>query len=112
MMDNDQYGLVCLSSVDDYMNDRIKKHEYTRPAKEEDRIHHMYTIGAHPGPVFLAHHHMAELAAIKNLGAHPTNRTFPLLLRMMYCMRVGQLMTIRRLRPLRHCLPRMFHKLT
>jgi len=65
MMDNDQYGLVCLSSVDDYMNDRIKKHEYTRPAKEEDRIHHMYTIGAHPGPVFLAHHHMAELAAIK-----------------------------------------------
>ena len=39
----DQYGLVCLSSVDDYMNDRIKKHEYTRPAKEEDRIQHMYT---------------------------------------------------------------------
>ena len=65
MMDNDQYGLVCLSSVDDYMNDRIKKHEYTRPAKEEDRIQHMYTIGAHPGPVFLAHHHMSELAAIK-----------------------------------------------
>ena len=61
----DQYGLVCLSSVDDYMNDRIKKHEYTRPAKEEDRIQHMYTIGAHPGPVFLAHHHMSELAAIK-----------------------------------------------
>ena len=44
MMDNDQYGLVCLSSVDDYMNDRIKKHEYTRPAKEEDRIQHMNTI--------------------------------------------------------------------
>ena len=65
MKDNDQYGLVCLSSVDDYMNDRIKKHEYTRPAKEADRIHHMYTIGAHPGPVFLAHHHMDELAAIK-----------------------------------------------
>ncbi|HAB89736.1 MAG TPA: DUF1015 domain-containing protein [Bacteroidetes bacterium] len=65
MKDNDQYGLVCLSSVEDYMNDRIKKHEFTRPAKEEDRIHHMYTIGAHPGPVFLAHHHMAELAAIK-----------------------------------------------
>ena len=65
MKDNDQYGLVCLSSVDDYMNDQIKKHEYTRPAKEEDRIHHMYTLGAHPGPVFLAHHHMPELDAIK-----------------------------------------------
>ena len=30
----DQYGLVCLSSVDDYMNDRIKKHEYTRLPKK------------------------------------------------------------------------------
>tara|TARA_B100000963_G_scaffold71222_1_gene59403 strand:- start:94 stop:1341 length:1248 start_codon:yes stop_codon:yes gene_type:complete len=67
MKDNDQYGLVCLSSVDDYMNDQIKKHEHTRPAKEIDRINHMYTIGAHPGPVFLAHHHMSELVAIKKL---------------------------------------------
>ena len=61
----DQYGLVCLSSVDDYMNDRIKKHEYTRPAKEEDRIQHMYTIGAHPGPVFLAHRHIPKLNDLK-----------------------------------------------
>lgn len=61
----DQYGLVCLSSVDDYMHDRIKKHEYTRPAKEEDRIQHMYTIGAHPGPVFLAHRHIPKLNDLK-----------------------------------------------
>ena len=61
----DQYGLVCLSAVDDYMNDRIKKHEYTRPAKEEDRIQHMYTIGAHPGPVFLAHRHIPKLNDLK-----------------------------------------------
>ena len=61
----DQYGLVCLSAVDDYMNDRIKKHEYTRPAKEEDRIQHMYTLGAHPGPVFLAHRHIPKLYDLK-----------------------------------------------
>ena len=61
----DQYGLVCLSAVDDYMNDRIKKHEYTRPAKEEDRIQHMYTLGAHPGPVFLAHRHIPKLNDLK-----------------------------------------------
>lgn len=61
----DQYGLVCLSAIDDYMNDRIKKHEYTRPAKEEDRIQHMYTIGAHPGPVFLAHRHIPKLNDLK-----------------------------------------------
>jgi uncharacterized protein (DUF1015 family) len=33
-----QTGLVCVSSVDDYFNDIIKKHEYTRPEKEKDRI--------------------------------------------------------------------------
>ena len=41
-----QTGLVCTSSVDDYENDIIKKHELTRPDKEADRINHMKTIGA------------------------------------------------------------------
>src|SRR4051812_13533729 len=36
-----QLGLVCCSSVDDYFNDVIKKHEHTRPEKENDRIAHM-----------------------------------------------------------------------
>jgi uncharacterized protein (DUF1015 family) len=50
-----QTGLVCGSSVDDYENGIIKKHELTRPEKEADRIHHMETIRAQTGNVFLAY---------------------------------------------------------
>lgn len=49
-----QTGLVCVSSVDDYFNDVIKKHEFTRPEKEQDRINHMLTTKAQTGNVFLA----------------------------------------------------------
>ncbi len=49
-----QTGLVCVSSVDDYFNNVIKKHEFTRPEKEQDRIEHMRTIRAQTGNVFLA----------------------------------------------------------
>src|ERR1019366_5065934 len=48
-----QFGLVACSSVEDYFNDVIKKHELTRPEKEQDRIAHMETLQAHVGPVFL-----------------------------------------------------------
>src|SRR5215212_5677892 len=41
-----QTGLVCVSSVEDYFNNVIKKHEYTRPEKEKDRIDHMRTTRA------------------------------------------------------------------
>lgn len=50
-----QTGLVCGSSVDDYEKGVIKKHELTRPDKEADRIHHMQTIRAQTGNVFLAY---------------------------------------------------------
>ncbi len=50
-----QTGLVCGSSIDDYEKDIIKKHELTRPDKEADRIHHMTTIRAQTGNVFLAY---------------------------------------------------------
>ncbi|HLK31287.1 MAG TPA: DUF1015 family protein [Puia sp.] len=50
-----QTGLVCVSSIDDYDNDIIKKHELTRPDKELDRINHMKTIGAQTGNVFLTY---------------------------------------------------------
>ncbi|MES2372073.1 MAG: DUF1015 family protein [Bacteroidota bacterium] len=50
-----QTGLVCVSSVDDYENDIIKKHEFTRPEKEMDRINHIKTSGAQTGNVFLAY---------------------------------------------------------
>ena len=41
-----QTGLVCVSSLQDYFNDVIKKHEFTQPVKEKDRIDHMRTIEA------------------------------------------------------------------
>jgi uncharacterized protein (DUF1015 family) len=56
-----QTGLVAGSSVDDYENDIIKKHEFTRPEKEQDRISHIKTSGAQTGNVFLAYKNVAEL---------------------------------------------------
>ena len=61
MQGRTQTGLVCLSSVDDYEQDLIKKHEFTRPEKELDRINHMKTIGAQTGNVFLACRNVTEL---------------------------------------------------
>lgn len=56
-----QTGLVCVSSVDDYENGLIKKHEFTRPEKELDRINHIKTTGAQTGNVFLAYKNVAEI---------------------------------------------------
>ncbi|MEO8713244.1 MAG: DUF1015 family protein [Parafilimonas sp.] len=50
-----QTGLVALSSIDDYENNIIKKHELTRPDKELDRINHIKATGAQTGNVFLAY---------------------------------------------------------
>jgi len=50
-----QTGLITCSSIQDYENDIIKKHEYTRPVKENDRINHVKTSGLHSGPVFLTY---------------------------------------------------------
>lgn len=50
-----QTGLVCISSIDDYENDVIRKHEFTRPEKEQDRINHIRISGAQTGNVFLAY---------------------------------------------------------
>jgi uncharacterized protein (DUF1015 family) len=57
----EQTGLVCLSSVEDYFNGLVKKHEFTRPEKEKDRIDHMRTILAQTGNVFLAYNNVAEM---------------------------------------------------
>ena len=50
-----QTGLVACSSIADYFSNVIKKHEFTRPAKEKDRITHMKTTRVHSGPVFLCY---------------------------------------------------------
>lgn len=65
VMDNRaQTGLVCVSSVDDYENGIIKKHEFTRPEKEQDRINHIKTSGAQTGNVFLAYRNHAAIDSI------------------------------------------------
>jgi uncharacterized protein (DUF1015 family) len=56
-----QTGLVCGSSIDDYEKDIIRKHEFTRPDKEADRINHMKTIRAQTGNVFLAYRNVAAI---------------------------------------------------
>lgn len=59
-----QRGLVCVSGVDDYENDIIRKHELTRPDKELDRINHIKTTGAQTGNVFLAYRNVPALDAL------------------------------------------------
>ena len=50
-----QTGIVACSSVDDYINGNIKKHEATLPDKVFDRTCHIETCNSHTGPVFLVH---------------------------------------------------------
>ncbi|MBU1370015.1 MAG: DUF1015 family protein [Bacteroidetes bacterium] len=50
-----QYGLVGCASVEDYMNNVIKKHELTRPDKEEDRMKHVRVTNANMEPVFFSY---------------------------------------------------------
>lgn len=59
-----QTGLVAGSSIDDYFNDNIKKHELTLVAKENDRIKHMKTKMAQPGMVFLTYKSVEEIDVI------------------------------------------------
>lgn len=48
-----QNGIVGCTSIDDYGNGRIKRHEFTRVDKEQDRINHFYATDANTEPVFL-----------------------------------------------------------
>ena len=50
-----QRGIVATCHVDDYAADRIKKHEKTRPDKEDDRCRHILELRAHTGLVFLTY---------------------------------------------------------
>lgn len=71
-----QTGLVCVSSVNDYENDLIKKHEFTRPEKEQDRINHIKTTGAQTGNVFLAYKNVEEIDAVINKWAADKNSQY------------------------------------
>lgn len=50
-----QTGLVFCASIDDYINNTIKKHEFTRADKEQDRINHVNYCDANTGPIFLTY---------------------------------------------------------
>jgi uncharacterized protein (DUF1015 family) len=59
-----QYGIVGCASVDDYLNGTIKKHELTRPDKEQDRMVHVRVNNANIEPVFFTYPAVKEIDAI------------------------------------------------
>ncbi len=59
-----QVGLVATASVVDYDSNRIRKHEFTRPAKEDDRVRQIEALNAQTGPVLLAYKSQSAMDAI------------------------------------------------
>lgn len=72
MGDHVQTGLMAVASVEAYDQDRIKKHEFTRPVKEDDRVRNIDTLNAQTGPVFLVY---PATEAIDTTLANVTERT-------------------------------------
>src|SRR6185369_15113662 len=61
MGDHEQIGIVAVSSIDEYDNGTIRKHERTRRDKEDDRTRHMLMLKAQTGPVFLTYRARPEI---------------------------------------------------
>ncbi|VAW77800.1 FIG00780345: hypothetical protein, partial [hydrothermal vent metagenome] len=59
-----QTGLVAAASVADYDINRIRKHEFTRPAKEDDRVRQIEALNAQTGPVLLAYRSQDDIDAL------------------------------------------------
>ncbi|MCR4558864.1 MAG: DUF1015 family protein [Bacteroidales bacterium] len=59
-----QYGIAGAAFCEDYQNGIIKKHELTRPDKEDDRMVHIKTINANAEPVFLSYRAVPEIDTI------------------------------------------------
>jgi len=72
MGDHVQTGLMAVASVEAYDQDRIKKHEFTRPVKEDDRVRNIDTLNAQTGPVFLVY---PAAAVIDSILADTTKKT-------------------------------------
>ena len=74
MGDHVQTGLVTGASIDEYEADLIKKHEHTRPKKEDDRTRHVEALDANTGPVFLTYRARHEIDALveRLTAADPT----------------------------------------
>jgi uncharacterized protein (DUF1015 family) len=69
-----QTGLAACFSIDEYDRDIIKKHERTRPDKEDDRTRHMKALGAQTGPVFLTYRAVSDV----DKAANRVTQTTPL----------------------------------
>jgi uncharacterized protein (DUF1015 family) len=64
MGDHVQTGLVFVGSAAEYDKNRIRKHEFTRPQKEDDRVRQITALNAQTGPVLLAYRSQADVNAI------------------------------------------------
>ena len=73
MGDHTQTGIVAAVSIDEYNNGLIKKHEFTRPEKEDDRTRHIEITNANTGPIFLTFRNDGKLknVTLENLNSHP-----------------------------------------
>src|SRR5213596_1914345 len=61
MGSHSQVGLVAVASCAEYLTGIIKKHELTRPEKEDDRVRHIETLNSQTGPVFLTYRALPTL---------------------------------------------------
>jgi len=68
-----QTGLVCTVLADDYRTGVIKRHEFTRPDKEDDRVAHIEATGCQCSPVFLAYRADTELDALIGAPDQPAD---------------------------------------
>src|SRR5512139_3034593 len=64
MGSHSQTGIVAAASVADYDTNRIRKHEFTRPDKEDDRVRQIDALNAQTGPVFLTYRRSAAIDAL------------------------------------------------
>jgi uncharacterized protein (DUF1015 family) len=62
-----QTGLVALASCQEYLENRIKRHEFTRPEKEDDRARHIEMLNAQTGPAFLLHRSNTAVEGVLSL---------------------------------------------
>ena len=70
MFGKTQYGIVGCAAVSDYLDETIKKHELTRPDKEEDRMNHIRVTNFNAEPVFFAYPDHAELDRVAGVRRH------------------------------------------
>jgi len=73
MGNHTQTGIMAAVSIEEYNQGLIKKHEFTRPEKEDDRTRHIDITNANTGPVFLTYRNDGKLknVTLENLNSHP-----------------------------------------